>query len=134
MVLFPVILYLASIGTSLGFIVLSSLPGSTLNTHMVEVMSIPNWVLSLSLNIIVAFLISGRLMYYRHKLRDALGKHHVRHYTTIAALVVESAALYAVFALITLVVFALNNALENTFIPILGVIQVSLLQLIEYPF
>ncbi len=132
LMVFPAILFLGSMGTSIAFLWSSAHPGAVYGSRDVQVFGIPYWTLSLSLNIIVTVLIGIRLFTYRKNIRDALGPHHGKHYTTIFAISVESAILYAVFAFVALVCFAENSVAENVTFPMLGQIQVIAPNLIIY--
>lgn len=113
-------------GCSIALLVFTANPGASYSTHIVQVFGTATWSLSLSLNVIVTLLISGRLIYYRTRSRKVLGTSHGRVYTTILAITVESAALYAIFELIVLATFLKNSATENVFFPMLGNVQVRL--------
>lgn len=80
--------------------------------------------MSLALNVIVTIFITGRLMFYRHRVKRALGVTHVSTYANAAAIFIESAMLYAVFAILFLVPFGLNNALGNVFLQTVSQVQV----------
>ncbi|KAH7914554.1 hypothetical protein BJ138DRAFT_1143693 [Hygrophoropsis aurantiaca] len=120
----PAILYLASIGVSIAFLWASAHPGSVYTTASVLAFAVPYWTCSVALNILASLLIAIRLLVYRRLLVQSIGPQHGKPYTTYIAMTVESAALYSVFGIIVLVTFALNNQLENAFLPILGIIQV----------
>jgi len=66
--------------------------------------------LSMSLNIILTVMIVGRLMAARNKLAAVLGKQHAKLYTSIAAMVIESAAIYSSLSLLFLIFFQLKTS------------------------
>jgi hypothetical protein len=85
----------------------------------------PYFWMSLSLNITMTVAICARLLFYRRRISSVFGPNHGTQYTSVAAMVVESAALYSAFALLFLIPFALNDPLQNAFIQLMGEIQVS---------
>ncbi len=86
--------------------------------------TIPYFSLSLALNIIVTLMIVGRLLWYRQRIKSLLGNAHGSHYTSIAAMIVESAAMYSLFTLLFLIFFGLDHPMENIFLQVLSQIQV----------
>lgn len=81
------------------------------------------YVMSLSLNVIVTFLIVGRLLIHRRQIAQALGPSHASSYTNIAAILIESASLYTVFAIMFLVPFGLSSSLANVFLQTVSQVQ-----------
>lgn len=81
--------------------------------------------LTLFLNIVVTSMIVFRLLQHRRKARKSLGSCHGTLYTSVATMVVESAALYSVFLLVFLIFFAIDHPLQFLFLQILGEIQVN---------
>ena len=88
--------------------------------------TIPYYSMSLALNILVTLLIVARLMLYRRRVRSALGSTHGMHYTSLAAMVVESAGIYSAYSLLFLVPFAMNHPLAQLFLQGLSPVQVRL--------
>lgn len=83
------------------------------------------YVMSVSLNIIVTLLIVGRLFYYRHWMFQTLGRSNTSAcYANISAMLIESASLYSVFAILFLVPFGMGNALGNVFLQTVSQVQV----------
>lgn len=80
--------------------------------------------LSLSLNLAITLAVVARLLLYRHRIVRALGRGFGTQYTSVVAMLVESAALYAVFSLLFLIPFGLQNQLANIMLQALGEIQV----------
>lgn len=89
----------------------------------------PYFWLSLALNMTMTIAICARLLFFRTRVRKVLGHNHGSDYTSIAAMVVESAAIYSAFSLCFLIPFALNHPIQNTFIQMLGEVQVSIVAL-----
>ncbi|KAH7908983.1 hypothetical protein BJ138DRAFT_1011730 [Hygrophoropsis aurantiaca] len=92
----------------------------------------PYFGISLAINIVVTSLIVVRLLLIRHRLTSVLGGNHGSHYTSIAALIVESASLYTASSLLFLIPFALKSPVANLFIQIMGEIQIIAPLLIIY--
>ncbi len=82
------------------------------------------WSISAGLNIVFTFLISTRLLLIRRRANAVLGPSHGSHYTSVLAIVIESAALYSLWALIFLITYARNNPIQNILLPPLGQIEV----------
>ena len=70
------------------------------------------WSLTVSLNVIATLLIAGRLLYHQHKIRILKQS---SQYTGVAAILVESAALYSISGLIYIPLFARNLPLQFPF-------------------
>ena len=100
-------------------------PGADLWTNEAVKFSISYWSLSISLNITLTLLISGRLLFIRNRVKMSLGAHQAKIYTSLAAMLVESAALYSVTGLIFIVSYARNSIFQNIVLPPLGLVQVS---------
>jgi len=98
-------------------------PNANLWTKTTVNFGIPYWSISTSLNIIVTLLIVGRLMFIRQRTRAVLSTNHSRTYTSIAAMLVESAALYSITALLFIITYARNSNLQNLLLPVLGQVQ-----------
>ena len=80
---------------------------------------------SLALNLTATGFIAGRLLAYRHRVVSQLGRGHGHHYVGIAAVVVESAAIYTGFLIFVIVAFALESPAMNLLLQIIWHVQVS---------
>lgn len=83
------------------------------------------WSLTISLNVLLTILIVSRLLTQRNKIQLVLGKQHSRMYTSISAMLIESAALYSIWALVFLISYAKNNTFQNLVLPALCQVQVG---------
>ncbi|EJD06440.1 uncharacterized protein FOMMEDRAFT_102223 [Fomitiporia mediterranea MF3/22] len=121
--LLPCMLLLGSF--TMGVILLFQLtqPNANLWTKTTVNFGIPYWSISASLNILVTSLIVGKLFLIRRRTRAVLSTHHSRTYTSVAAMLVESAALYSITALIFIVTYARNSNVQNLVLPVLGQVQ-----------
>jgi hypothetical protein len=79
---------------------------------------------SLSLNLLLTILIVFRLVYHRYRLQKTFGHSHGSDYTSIAAMLLESAALYALFTLLYLIPFARQSSLADVAFQALSQVQV----------
>lgn len=122
--IFPVVLYLATVGSSLAWLVYSSTPGAVYSTQSVQVTGIWYWSCSAAMNVCASCLISARLWMHRQAISQAVGSQLGGFYLGYMAMTLESALLYTVFVIIALVVFTQNSPLENVFFPVLGTVQV----------
>lgn len=95
--------------------------------------TLPYATISLALNIIITIMIVVRLLLYRRRITKILGPGHGTQYTTIASMLVESAALYAVFALLFLIPFAMGSPITNISLQALSEIQVRLFYKLHPP-
>ncbi|ESK90410.1 hypothetical protein Moror_13676 [Moniliophthora roreri MCA 2997] len=121
--LIPMLLYLLSIAFGILFLkqvgTVSQSPWETTGINFTA----PYYAMSLALNILVTVLIVVRLLIYRHRITKAMGSSHGSHYTSLMAMVVESAAIYSSFALAFLVPFAVNSPASQLFLQALSPIQ-----------
>ncbi|KAJ7622539.1 hypothetical protein FB45DRAFT_838605 [Roridomyces roridus] len=85
--------------------------------------TIPYFSLSLSTNILVTIAIVIRLFVYRRRVAKVFGQNHGSQYTSVAAMLVESAFLYSAFSILFLVPFGMINPLANVFLQALSQIQ-----------
>jgi hypothetical protein len=82
--------------------------------------------MSLALNVILTILIVGRLMLFRYRIRKMMCSNvNGSQYISVAAMLVESAAMYSSFSIAFLVPFGLNSPLAELFLQALGQVQVS---------
>ncbi|KIJ56266.1 hypothetical protein M422DRAFT_239480 [Sphaerobolus stellatus SS14] len=91
----------------------STRPSSTASRFAPTFMNtvIPSWSLSLVSNLVLSLLIVARLLWHRRNLSKAFGSgtSHATPYSNLAAIFIESAALYVVTSLIHLIMFSRGN-------------------------
>ncbi|KAG9313712.1 hypothetical protein JVU11DRAFT_6062 [Chiua virens] len=68
---------------------------------------------SLALNITATGFITARLLFYRRYVVKHLGRGHGQHYVSIAAVIVESAAIYTSFLVVVIVAYAIGSPATN---------------------
>jgi len=119
----PALLYMGSVALGICFLkqvgATSQSPWAASGINF----TIPYYSMSLALNILVTILIVIQLLIYRNRISKVLGKAHGAEYASVAAMIVESAAMYSSFALLFLVPFALNHPLSQIFIQSLPPVQ-----------
>ncbi|KAH8116725.1 hypothetical protein DFH11DRAFT_1687622 [Phellopilus nigrolimitatus] len=69
--------------------------------------------IAVGMNIIYTVLVVGRLLAVRKQIKEALGPEHSESYTSIVAMLVESAALYSVLGVIYIASFSLHSNVSN---------------------
>jgi len=89
--------------------------------------TLPYLSLSLALNIILTITIVLRLLTFRYRVVSVLGPKYGTQYTSIAAMIIESAALYSAVSITFLVLFGVGNAVSQVFLQSLIQFQVSFL-------
>ena len=82
--------------------------------------------ISLSLNVLLTFMIVVRLLLHSWNVRTATGSQAGTGglYKSIATMLIESSALFAVSSLLTVVLWAIGHPVSNVFTPILAETQV----------
>ncbi|KAJ7082024.1 hypothetical protein B0H15DRAFT_952701 [Mycena belliarum] len=131
----PLLVFLGSVGSSLLFLLATARPTPALAPLAVPA-GIAYWALSLGLNVVLALAIAARILLVRRALRRLLratprgpaladgGTGGLANgYVGIAAMLVESAALYAVWGVLFLICFARNTPLQNVLVGMLGQVQ-----------
>ena len=83
------------------------------------------WSMSVGLNLGITAAIVARLLYMRSRLQTLLGSRSTELYTSVAALLIESAALYSVWALANIILYARADIMQNIVLGPLGQIQVA---------
>ncbi|CCM05255.1 uncharacterized protein FIBRA_07465 [Fibroporia radiculosa] len=125
---FPVLMLLASV--ALGLALLIDMTGSS--PFAFVNITLAYYVMSLSLNVIVTLLIVGRLLIYRRRMARVFGTKESSDYLNISAILIESASLYSIFAVLFIVPFGLGNSLANVFLDSVSQVQIVSSLLIIY--
>ncbi|SJL15723.1 uncharacterized protein ARMOST_19227 [Armillaria ostoyae] len=119
----PAVIFLAGIGTSVGLCVSLAKAEDSFWAHTTIRFGIAYWAISVSLNVIFTCLIIIRLLIIRRQVKAIIGSSHGTHYTSIVAILVESASLYSAWALVFLITYARDSWVQNILLPPLGQIQ-----------
>ncbi|KAI5118814.1 hypothetical protein M0805_000202 [Coniferiporia weirii] len=101
-------LFLASV--AMAILVLSESNGAVFYNINVQLAYL---CIAVGMNIIYTILVVGRLFLVRSQVKDALGPEHSSTYTSVAAMIVESAALYSVLGVIYIASFSLHSDVSN---------------------
>ncbi|KZT28830.1 hypothetical protein NEOLEDRAFT_1154312 [Neolentinus lepideus HHB14362 ss-1] len=114
MLVVPTLLYLVSIIMSCFLMSQIAQPGNNIWQRLSINFALSYWSTSIATTILLTVLIVSRVMYIRHRLSKVLGRTgNDTPYLTVSAMLIESAFLYSVFALVFLVSYARNNTLQN---------------------
>ncbi|GJE91766.1 hypothetical protein PsYK624_079170 [Phanerochaete sordida] len=98
-------------------------PGGALWISASANMALTFWSTSVTLTCYCTLAIAARLLYMRHTVRALFGAHAQVPYLSLTAMLVESAALYAAFALAFLATYARGNPASFMLLAILGQVQ-----------
>ena len=79
---------------------------------------------SLGVNILVTILITTRLVLHRREIVDILPPEHAACYLSMTSIIIESAALYSVTALVFIISYALDNPINQIFLSLASACQV----------
>ncbi|KAG6810538.1 hypothetical protein H0H92_011425 [Tricholoma furcatifolium] len=120
----PCAILLASFILGVLFLVQVSAPSSSIWASTTINFTLPYFCTSLALNIISTLVIVARLLYFRHRVSSYLGTGHGSQYTSIAAMLVESASIYSISSLLFLVPFIVGHPIQNVFLALLSPSQV----------
>ncbi|KAJ6549899.1 hypothetical protein B0H19DRAFT_1073805 [Mycena capillaripes] len=105
----PIIILIASFVLGTMWTIESTKPNLSFYSTLPMKYGTSYYALSLSANIILTLLIIGRLIAYRRTLLRTLPADLAKHYISLATVIIESAALYSIFAILFLVTYAVNN-------------------------
>jgi len=117
----PGLLLLASFVT--GIFYLDRLSRPSTSPWSITTFTLLYLLISFSVNIVLTLMIVIRLYLHRRRTIKLLGPRHAVHYTSIIAILVESAALVDVMLIFFLIPFAMGNPLAN--IPLSSMVQVQ---------
>ncbi|KAH7926896.1 hypothetical protein BV22DRAFT_319507 [Leucogyrophana mollusca] len=108
------LVFLASVVLSVLWLIQMSSPSSSpyQDTAMGVDFTVPSIAVALMVNITVTIMIVGRLLYYRHSVARALGP-CMSLYTSLTAILVESASLYTAASLFFIIPFAMGSSFAN---------------------
>ncbi|KAJ7493629.1 hypothetical protein FB451DRAFT_446806 [Mycena latifolia] len=121
----PGLMLLGSIASSMAFIISVARSGDTFWSARAVEFGIAYWSLSIALNVILTLSIATRIWISRYRIRKLLGPdaRHSSQYVSAAAMLIESAALYAIWSMGFLICYAHGTPLQNVLLPPLGQVQ-----------
>ncbi|KIJ27597.1 hypothetical protein M422DRAFT_37667 [Sphaerobolus stellatus SS14] len=115
---FPILLLIASFVMGTLWTLQSSMPGLSLYSALPIAFGTSYYVVSVSINIILTILITIRILLHRKKLLDTLPAEHAQQYLSLMTIIIESAAIYSVTALLFIVTYAVNNPINQIFLTV----------------
>ncbi|KAJ7506559.1 hypothetical protein B0H11DRAFT_1971785 [Mycena galericulata] len=121
----PLLTYIGALATGIGLLVEISKPGGAFGQLAVINFGTPFWSLSVTTNVLSTILIAGRLTYRRrviYGVHQDQDDHRAHSNTTASAIFAESAAMYAIVALIYIPLFARNLTLQYPFSALMGAV------------
>lgn len=86
-----------------------SRPDASLWSSVAVSFFIPYFSLSITLNIILTMLIIEKLLYMSRAVRNVLGEQYARMYTSIAAMIIESAAPSSLTSIIFIITYGRDS-------------------------
>lgn len=75
----------------------------------------PYYTLSIAVNVLSTSLICGRIFYTTRTMEEALGKENVKVYNGVIAILIESAAPYALIGFMTIIPYGLGEDVSIAF-------------------
>jgi len=107
----PGLLLLASFVTGIIYLARVSQPSSS--PWSISTLTLVYVTISFGVNVVLTLMIVIRLYFFRRRTSKVLGPRHAVHYTSIIAILVESAALVDITLLFFIIPFAMGNPLAN---------------------
>ncbi|KAF4611621.1 hypothetical protein D9613_003731 [Agrocybe pediades] len=126
----PALIFLASFATSCATLNKSISISLSFWTDVAPKFVLAYYSITIAFTILCTILLVGRLLYFRHQTRKVLGSSSTSHYLGVAAMIVESAALYTVWGILFLVLYIINNPAQYLFLASLASVQTIALLLI----
>jgi len=125
-IVFPCLVYLASVAMGITFIYQTSQPNSSIWNSTAINFGLPYFSISLSLNILLTLMIVTRLILHSRNVRYAMGAPGGTSglYTAIVTMLIESCAIYAVNSLLFVGPWGAGSHVADIFLPILAETQV----------
>jgi len=108
MLYFPALLFLSATAMSIAATIQSGLPGGDFFHGSTTNFTIPWLVLTITFNIITTAMISIRLIQMSKSVRNLLSKERAEIYTSVIAILIESAAPFSILGIVTLAVYIKN--------------------------
>jgi len=122
-VFLPALIFMGSITSSIVLIISIFESTNTFWAARSVEFGIAYWSCSIGLNIILTTAITLKIFFLRKRIGRSLGSQGSDRYTSIAAMMIESAALYGVWSLVFIICYARNTPFQNILLPPLGQVQ-----------
>lgn len=115
---FPAMMVTGSFVMGILWTVWSSTPGLSLYSKLPIRFGTAYYSLSLGANILLTILIASRLAFYRRDMIKVLPGENAKEYISLAAIFIESAALYSVMAILFIVTYAINHPVNQIWLTV----------------
>jgi hypothetical protein len=125
-ILFPGLAYLAAFSLAIIELVVAFKPGGNFFGGKTIDFGVPYYALTIALNVIITTLICARLWKLGNAVRKALGRESARMYTSVASMLIESAAPYSLVGIMFLVPYAMHSGTAIGFGQVWAKLTVSL--------
>ncbi|KAF8971921.1 hypothetical protein BDZ97DRAFT_1650903 [Flammula alnicola] len=112
---FPILAYLAAFSLAIIELVLAGKPGGNFFHGKTINFGTPYYTITIALNIIITVLIVSRLLKLGKAVSRALGRDSARIYTSVASMLIESAAPYSLVGITFLIPYAMGNSTAISF-------------------
>ncbi|KAG7100299.1 hypothetical protein E1B28_002074 [Marasmius oreades] len=123
-IVFPSLLFLASLSMSIITIVTSTQPNSSFWATNAVQFALAYYSLTVSFTIISTVLMLVQLFIFRRRFMEYLGEEYADRYTSIGAMLIESSALYTVWSIIFLGLYIVNHPVQYVFLASLAEVQI----------
>ncbi|KAF9477046.1 hypothetical protein BDN70DRAFT_881601 [Pholiota conissans] len=120
----PIILFIGELASGLLLIIqVSHSPATIWNSVN---LALPYFAIAAACNVTITLTIATPLLLHRRSLRKTFGRNNdlSKPYTSAAAILVESSAVYAIFAIVFIGFYARNNPISHLFLSTLCQVQV----------
>jgi len=129
---FMFLIYIGVIGTGCFTLAING-SNTTLYSQLAKKAAIPCFTLSVTLNVFATAFISARVLMFKRMTEKSLGhRSQASPYTSVAAMLIESSALYATWSLVFIIVYAVGNPGQYILLMTLCNVQVIAPTLIIY--
>jgi hypothetical protein len=106
---FPILAYIAAFALAIIELVVAGKPGGNFFHGKTINFGVPYYTITISLNIIVTALICVRLLRLGRAVSKAIGRESARMYTSVATMLIESAAPYSMVGIMFLIPYAMGS-------------------------
>jgi len=122
-IIIPTLMLVGCVIVSVLLLIRIAAPHASFFQSLTFSLTTPYCVLTAGLDVTVTSLIIGRLFFLRRGVRDILTPKSARMYISVAALLIESAALYTTVGAILFVSYIKKSMVFNVMLPVLGQVQ-----------
>ena len=101
-------------------VIASSKPGSGPWSAGTIVYDVPFCSLMVGFNVAMALAIVARMLFLRRRVVQSFGTENGKIYTSVAAMFIESASIYAIIGILLIIAYARKSNTQNLILPSLG--------------